>query len=678
MRSKGESSAAARGGLRPAPRALSGRIDHLFRQIGPGRLIVSLSFIVLALVLARFSCSIPLADDAERALYDVRATVTAPKVGQDDRIVLVVYTEDTLAATGKRSPLDRALLSRALTRIDAMHPKAIGIDLLIDQEQPEDNQLVASLRSLRTPTALAFATNRSSPTFIQPWQEAFLRAFHARLAGSHVRPASVNIDTDPDGAARRWPARHLGLPALLALTMSPGHPEFRDYTGGIVFRQPKFADKTIYASFPIDLFTLDAATDMLAKAVKGRFVLVGVDLPDVDRFATPATTLTRADTSGLEVHANMLAQEFDGRRLAPIPPWVLWAAAVTLVLVGAITGASDVRRWWIWPVMTIEVALLIFVPFWVQTLGFDTRTLPMFGWGAGWAVACAAVAAAARSVGAEQRQFAQSALGKYLPRDIAAEILRDPKQLTLQGEKREIYAVFTDLEGFTKLSHLIEPETVALLVNRYLDMLSDVVLEHGGTIDKFVGDSVVAFWGAPIAKQDDADRAARAAIAMHLAGEAFRRLAPEGTPPFGKTRVGLHRGSAIVGNFGGEGRIQYTAFGDSMNTASRLEGANKQLDSGVLISAQAAERVTIGGLRAMGRVILRGRATPIEVVEPKPDFPEAARERLNRTYERFDAGETEALKEIVALAAEFPGDGALQNLVLRLEKVGPGGAFVLT
>src|SRR3546814_8108539 len=141
--------------------------------------------------------------------------------------------------------------------------------------------------------------------------------------------------------------------------------------------------------------------------------------------------------------------------------------------------------------------------------------------------------------------------------------MRDPDQLSLHGERRNIYCVFTDLEGFTKLSHAVTPETVARLLNEYLDRLSDIVLDHGGTIDKFVGDAIVAFWGAPLSRADDGERAAAAAIAMSRAGETFRTDMAEGVPPIGMTRVGLHVGDAIVGNFGGEDRIQYTALGDS-------------------------------------------------------------------------------------------------------------------
>ena len=100
-------------------------------------------------------------------LYDVRILLTAPKVAQDDRIVMVVYTDETLEATGKRSPLDRAMLARALTNIDAMKPKAIGIDILIDQPQPEDPQLIAAFRRMKTPTWLGFASNQTNAVYMQ-------------------------------------------------------------------------------------------------------------------------------------------------------------------------------------------------------------------------------------------------------------------------------------------------------------------------------------------------------------------------------------------------------------------------------------------------------------------------------------------------------------------------------
>ena len=148
-------------------------------------------------------------------------------------------------------------------------------------------------------------------------------------------------------------------------------------------------------------------------------------------------------------------------------------------------------------------------------------------------------------------------------------------------------------------------------------------------------------------------------------------------PPIGCTRVGLHRGEAIVGNFGGEGRIQYTALGDSMNTAARLEGANKQLKTTVLVSETAAAASTQMQLRPMGRVAVRGRSTPIAIFEPKPHLPAADVTLLTALVAQFDQGEVEALEELGRYSRDHPDDAAIANLVYRLGKVGPGGSFVL-
>jgi adenylate cyclase len=325
----------------------------------------------------------------------------------------------------------------------------------------------------------------------------------------------------------------------------------------------------------------------------------------------------------------------------------------------------------------VQIALVSVLPFVLQRNMVDTQQLPVFGWVLGWVIAFIAVCAAVRAIGSEQRKFAQAALGKYLPRDIANQIIADPEQLALKGERREIFVVFTDLEGFTELSHAIDAQTVATLLNRYLDLLSDVVLAHGGTIDKFVGDAVVAFWGAPISRPDDGERAARAAYAMWQAGEEFRRTVPSGLPPVGRTRVGLHFGEAIVGNFGGEDRIQYTALGDSMNTASRLEAANKKLKTSVIASGEAVSRSGLDWWRPMGRVTLRGRATPVDIFEAQPNLPQGALNHIQTLKLRIDKGDAEALAELKSLAAASPDDEALGNLVYRMQSVKAGGSYVL-
>jgi class 3 adenylate cyclase len=256
--------------------------------------------------------------------------------------------------------------------------------------------------------------------------------------------------------------------------------------------------------------------------------------------------------------------------------------------------------------------------------------------------------------------------------------LPDPSQAALHGERRYIYAMFTDLQGFGDLTRGLPPEVVASVLNAYLDRVSRTVVEHGGTIDKFIGDAMVAFWGAPVARPDDGERAARAAIAMWRVEAGLRATPTANHAPLGPTRVGLHRGDAIVGAFGGEGRNSYSALGEAMNTASGLETANRALNTMILISREAMPSSMAGVFRAMGRISLPRRAEPVEVFEAAPDFPAEACARLNAAYARFDAGELVALGEIATLAAEHPEDVALHSLVVRLERAGPGGVARLS
>jgi adenylate cyclase len=349
-----------------------------------------------------------------------------------------------------------------------------------------------------------------------------------------------------------------------------------------------------------------------------------------------------------------------------MPNGLLWAMALVVVAAGGITAGINRRALVSVAVLGGQLVLLAGLPFALAYRGVETYGLPAFGWLVGWFLAFLVVSVAARALSSEQRRFAQGALGKYLPRDIAARIIRDPDSLQLNGEKRAIFVMFSDLEGFTALSHAIEPEMVATLLNRYLDMLSDVVLSHGGTIDKFVGDAVVAFWGAPISRPDDGRRAVEAAIAMHQAGEKFRESAPEGVPPIGRTRVGLHWGEAIVGNFGGEGRIQYTALGDAMNTAARLESANKQTGTSVLVSGPVVERCGLDIFRPLGRVVLSGRASALDIYEPVPQMAQAERRGFAELALRASDGDADCIAEVVAMAEQASHDKALSRLAFRL------------
>ena len=623
--------------------------------------------------------TIPIATDAERALFDLRQAFgeRRHKAAQDPRIIMIPYTQDTLRNTAKRSPLDRAILARALTNIDAMGAKAIGIDILIDQPQPEDPQIMAALKAMKTRVWLAYANRKYAPTEIEQWQQQFMDNMSRQLAGSQVRPTSVRFEADNDNVLRRWPTLPSDLPTFLPLALADAPPSF-NYQGSIDFRVPANHERPVFASLPIDLFADAATAPMLADQVRSKIVLIGGDLPDRDQFEIPSTRLDGPTMSGLEVHASMTAQLLDRRLPMPASPVSLWVLAVLVVLCGAFTAMLDVRPWVVALAVLGQLVFFVGAPFIFEWRGIDTYGLPAFGWLGGWTLAYAATGAAVRAVGSEQRRYAQSALGKYLPRDIAAQILRDPAKLSLTGEKRSIYTLFTDIEGFTVLSHRLPPDRVATILNAYLDGMCDIVLDQGGTIDKFVGDAVVAFWGAPIARDDDADRAVAALLSMNKFTQEFSEKHNEDGARLGRTRVGLHYGDAVVGNFGGEGRLSYTALGDAMNCAARLEGANKYLKTVALVSDEAKSRSSQDIFRPMGRIVLSGRATPIVVWEPAPDMDPNLRSKLAQLWDRFDSGDRAALDEIEQICLTCDKDAALSAFACRLREAGPGGAVQLT
>lgn len=277
-----------------------------------------------------------------------------------------------------------------------------------------------------------------------------------------------------------------------------------------------------------------------------------------------------------------------------------------------------------------------------------------------------------------ERAFAQGALGRYLSASVAQEIINDPHKLSLDSEERGLFMLFTDLEGFTKHSHRQSPRTTARILNRYLDEMSEVILEYGGTIDKFVGDSIVAFWGAPIASDNDASRSVACALALQDCAEALRREFAEEGELLGRTRIGLHYDSVIVGNFGGRQRIQYTALGDGMNTAARMEGANKHLGTAILVSDEVRRQAPELTYRPMGRIILEGVGTAFELFEPLPDQHSMLAAQIDRAMTEVEQGQGEGMRRMQAILQDNPSDLALERLVGRLHIIEQGRPFILS
>ena len=221
-------------------------------------------------------------------------------------------------------------------------------------------------------------------------------------------------------------------------------------------------------------------------------------------------------------------------------------------------------------------------------------------------------------VGVEQleKQQARSMLSRYLPPDIVRTMLKNPVEAQLGGRRAELTVLFSDIRGFTTLSEQLEPEQVVSLLNEYLTAMTDIIFGHGGTVDKFEGDAILVFFGAPQYHEDHAQRAVNTAIAMQ------ERLADlEGkwmalTQASLNIGIGIHTGEVMVGNIGSQRRMEYTVIGDTVNLTSRLQDLTKELDASILISDSTHRRVAhMCQARSLGSVEIRGRQQPVHIFQ---------------------------------------------------------------
>jgi adenylate cyclase len=211
---------------------------------------------------------------------------------------------------------------------------------------------------------------------------------------------------------------------------------------------------------------------------------------------------------------------------------------------------------------------------------------------------------------------AYSSLSRYFSPNLAHRLANDTDAINLAAQRREIATLFTDIANFTSLVEALEPKVLGPLLNEYLTGMTDIVFTHDGTVAKIVGDALHVLFGAPGEQEDHAARAIACALALDAFAETFRGQSRQKAIGLGLTRIGVHAGSAIVGNFGGERFFDYTAYGDTINVAARLEAANKQLGTRICVSAGLADKVDEFMGRPAGDLILRGKTEALRVFEP--------------------------------------------------------------
>jgi adenylate cyclase len=253
---------------------------------------------------------------------------------------------------------------------------------------------------------------------------------------------------------------------------------------------------------------------------------------------------------------------------------------------------------------------------------------------------------------------AHASLSRYFSPNLAERLAGDADGSALAGQWREVASLFTDITSFTTLVETIDPATLGALLNDYLAGMTDVVFAHEGTVAKIVGDALHVLFGAPGEQQDHAARAVACALELDALSQSFRDSWRDKGVAVGTTRIGVHAGPALVGNFGGGRFFDYTAYGDTINIAARLESANKQLGTRICVSASAAARVDGFRGRPVGDLMLRGRAEALRAFEPlsSKQYDDASTTSYLEAFGRLEAGDANALTAFAAQIGKCPDD----------------------
>jgi adenylate cyclase len=232
-----------------------------------------------------------------------------------------------------------------------------------------------------------------------------------------------------------------------------------------------------------------------------------------------------------------------------------------------------------------------------------------------------------------QKRFIKDAFKHYLSPEVIEELIQHPEHLKLGGERRVLSMFFSDLQGFTSISERLEPEELTAVLNEYLSAMTDIIQEEHGTIDKYEGDAIIAFWNAPLNVSDHAVRVVRTALRCQAKLAEMRPAFKERIGKDMLMRIGVNTGPVVVGNMGSRSRFDYTMFGDAVNLASRLEGANKQFGTYTMISQFTLDLLDDSfALRELARIAVVGRQEPVTVYEPMSPEEYEARKSLFETF----------------------------------------------
>ena len=616
--------------------------------------------------------------ELEAKLFDQLTVATAP--GKSSLpITIVGIDEASFAQIGKRWPWPRDLHAQLVDRLAAAGAAVIAFDMIFaEASDPREDRALAEAIGRYGSVVIASDHAYQETALIRQWIRVDPLP-ELRKAGAAAGLATVTLDSD--AAVRRIPVGEDIFWRATILAFMKARP-------GVIPAVPEVSAESYIRhlgpahTFPYVSYyqVVQGDKSLPADFFRDQIVLVGRDVraspeagaAQADMFATPFLGGSKLLTPGVEIHANIIENVLSGQVLTRVPAL---EAALTLGA-AALLGMLGLLRWhpvWSGAWFAALIAAAGGYAYWL--FGAKNLWLPAGGLVLALAAMYLSMGLASYLVERRRAQSIKGAFSKYVSAHVVEQMIAHPERLRLGGERREVTLLFSDLAGFTSISEKLPPDGVARVINAYLTAMTRVIMAEEGTVDKYIGDAVMAFWGAPLEEPRHALRAVRAAIGMQKAMDA---LQPEyramGITNVG-LRIGLNSGAAVIGNMGSEERLEYTALGDTVNLASRLEGVNKMYGTGILVSEATAQG--LAGeipLRPVDRVRVKGKEEPVHIFTPCDD-PELIRlsEAALVAYRAQDWAAARKAFETVLVHA--PGDSVAEVFLGRIaefEREPPG------
>lgn len=597
-------------------------------------------------------------------------------------VVIVAIDNKSISAIGQW-PWKREVFADLLIALSKQKPAAVGIDVVFSEPsrhgEADDAALSRVLGSLAYPVVMPIEADPLSFGSTGKAQAEAVILPLAQFAGPAVSLAHVNLIIDPDGVVRTVPFSVLNTQSgIIMPAFAVSSAQKSGFARTLGNADTDGIERIAFAGRPgtvKHVSFIDALSSSTAQALfAGKLIFVGATASDLhDEQLTPVSR--GVPMSGVEIQAQIANMVIQGTRLASVSTTMLFLWIIIAALIPAIffTFAKSTR---LAIILSVCVSLLHIV-----------LVVVLFGYGyvgnilhvnLAWMLGILFAFLFRHFVLEREKRDMRNVFSKYVSKDVLEDILRDTSKVKLGGEEREATVFFSDVRGFTTLSESLTPIQLTQFLNRYLTLMTDIALSHRGVVDKYIGDAIMVFWGAPLSNPNHVLDTMRASLAMIDALHAFNKDSAGRKDPPIDIGIGFNSGKVIAGNMGSEQRFDYTVMGDTVNLASRLEGQTKTYGIHIIASEYTMAMISKEELdhhgiyaREIDRIRVKGKKLPVtiyEVVEnAKIEFVKGIREQFDALRIAYYAGDWSTVVDLAVAIRAQGNDGPTNVLAERAE-----------